>query len=277
MAAAVAAVLVGCSSDARDVADDVRETAVSSVVAPVWEGIRYPSVGFVVTCRASHELPDDPIVHPGHPGASHLHAFFGNRSTSGLSTYREMVLTPSTCSDPLDRSGYWTPAPAGDVLRAYYDAGDADPGLLVAPPRDVRVIAGRPDVEQPVGAAVVGFRCGQLIDGPGRGEWASTPPTSGGCTKPGAINLVRYTFRQCVEVERNGTCAEGSPMMPRLRLVMEWKGPPKTAAGSPAIAPHADFWNTWNQARLEELTAICVRGERTTNLAVKQCGLPGAT
>lgn len=246
-------------------------------VTQAWTGIRYPSVGFIVRCRASHELPDDPIVHPGHPGASHLHKFFGNVTTSGLSTYTKMVEAPTTCSDQRDRSGYWTPSPAGDGLRAYYDAGDIEPALLVSPPRDLRVIAGDPGAVNPVGAGIVGFRCGQLIDGPERGEWSSTQPTSQGCAEPGAINLVRYTFRQCVEVERNDECADESPMMPRLRVVLEWKGPPTSAPGAPVIAPHADFWNTWDQARLEELTAICIRGERRTNLAVKQCGLPGAT
>ena len=37
---------------------------------------------FVVECGWSHSSFDDPIVHPGHAGASHRHDFFGNTSTS---------------------------------------------------------------------------------------------------------------------------------------------------------------------------------------------------
>jgi hypothetical protein len=41
---------------------------------------------FWLKCPASHRLPDDPIVHPGQPGATHLHEFFSNRSTNAGST-----------------------------------------------------------------------------------------------------------------------------------------------------------------------------------------------
>ena len=36
---------------------------------------------FKVECGWSHSAPDDPIVHPGTPGRSHLHDFFGNTAT----------------------------------------------------------------------------------------------------------------------------------------------------------------------------------------------------
>lgn len=45
------------------------------------------TIGWLLTCEPSHELPDDPIVHPGAPGAAHLHDFWGNASTNGNSTY----------------------------------------------------------------------------------------------------------------------------------------------------------------------------------------------
>ena len=44
------------------------------------------TVGWLLQCQPSHELPDDPIVHPGKPGAAHLHDFWGNASTTGNST-----------------------------------------------------------------------------------------------------------------------------------------------------------------------------------------------
>ena len=41
---------------------------------------------FISHCAFSHSLPDDPIVHPGVPGASHQHDFFANTTTSATST-----------------------------------------------------------------------------------------------------------------------------------------------------------------------------------------------
>jgi hypothetical protein len=66
----------------------------------------------------AHLLYDDPIVHPGQPGASHLHHFFGNTLTDCNSTYESLRTTgDGTCSGgPLNRTGYWHPAmikPAG--------------------------------------------------------------------------------------------------------------------------------------------------------------------
>lgn len=63
-------------------------------------------------CQKSHELPDDPIVFPGQPGASHLHVFAGNRTTNAFSTPQSLAANPATtCGDqPQDASGYWVPA-----------------------------------------------------------------------------------------------------------------------------------------------------------------------
>jgi Domain of unknown function (DUF1996) len=219
-------------------------------------GTRYPSVAFVVACSRSHELPDDPIVHPGKPGASHVHSFFGNVSTSAKSTYRSMQGARTTCRDSADTGAYWAPSPSADAMRAYYDRGSIEAAAIVPPAADLKLIAGDPKAVNPVGVDVVAFRCGVIADGPDRGEWEATPPST--CSGPGTP-IVRYTFAQTGNI-------------PRLRLLMAWVGPAPMG-----VAPHADFWNTWNERRLAELTAICIRGERTTNLAIKQCGLPGAS
>jgi hypothetical protein len=48
---------------------------------------REKGASFAVRCDFSHRASDDPIVHPGDPGAAHSHDFFGNRSTDAFSTY----------------------------------------------------------------------------------------------------------------------------------------------------------------------------------------------
>ena len=66
---------------------------------------------FRFACVPSHFSYDDPIVHPGKPGAAHLHMFFGNTGTDAFSTYESLRKTgKSTCVNELNRSAYWMPA-----------------------------------------------------------------------------------------------------------------------------------------------------------------------
>jgi hypothetical protein len=124
-----------------------------------WE----PSGNFRFLCRMSHLGHDDPIVHPGRPGATHLHMFFGNDAVDATSDYQSLrEHGDSTCQGgPVNRSGYWIPAvltPDGDVVRpeyisVYYKGpGTAADGSLVdvvAFPAGLRMIAGQ-DVHAPV-------------------------------------------------------------------------------------------------------------------------------
>ena len=53
---------------------------------------------FNVRCDSSHIAPDDPIVHPNMAGMSHLHQFFGNRTTNAASTAQSLRGQATTCS-----------------------------------------------------------------------------------------------------------------------------------------------------------------------------------
>jgi hypothetical protein len=67
---------------------------------------------FRTGCEAGQLLHDDPIVHPGKPGAAHLHQFFGNLSIDAYSDSDSILNTGnSTCDGgPINRTGYWVPA-----------------------------------------------------------------------------------------------------------------------------------------------------------------------
>ena len=78
---------------------------------PTWNG--FDDVGaFRFQCKPSHNLYDDPVVYPGQPGLSHLHTFFGNRSSNAYSTYASLRASgDGTCvGGPINRSAYWFPA-----------------------------------------------------------------------------------------------------------------------------------------------------------------------
>lgn len=66
---------------------------------------------FRINCTLSHMAFDDPIVHPGRAGSSHLHQFFGNTTTRSASDLANMATAGnSTChGGTINRSGYWVP------------------------------------------------------------------------------------------------------------------------------------------------------------------------
>jgi hypothetical protein len=84
-------------------------------------------------CAFSHMSFNDPIVFPGQPGASHLHAFFGNTGVDANSTPDSIRNSGnSTCRGGIaNRTGYWAPAlldGAGrpikpSTLEVYYKSG----------------------------------------------------------------------------------------------------------------------------------------------------------
>jgi hypothetical protein len=259
-AAVIVTLMAGCASSSPSASSSSPGKAVAE-----WTGVRLPSVAFVVACQLSHEANDDPIVHPGHPGASHRHAFFGARTTGASLDVEALRAGGTSCAEPLDTAAYWTPAPVGSTMRAYYDRGEAAIEDVIPYASGLTGIAGDPSVQSP-GVSVAAFRCGVLGDGPDAGTWTASPPAT--CSV--GVPLVRYSFGQCGS-DRLVPCTSGeAPRWPRLRLLFEWKG------GS-GIGPHADFANAWDSERLASLVAVCIRGERTTNLEIKQCNLPGAT
>ena len=127
--------------------------AAAATVAPIPEGTGPQGrVGqFVVECGWSHSSFDDPIVHPGHSGASHRHDFFGNTTTAAGSTYEELLTAPTTCQQQLDTAAYWAPSllavdgsPVEPVTAtAYYRVGAGiDPTTVEAYPPDLRIVGG---------------------------------------------------------------------------------------------------------------------------------------
>src|SRR5215210_3106663 len=255
--------------------------AVAAAAATV-VGNATASAGWLVRCSLSHSLMDDPIVYPGMQGASHMHDFFGNRSTNALSSYPTMTAAPTLCRDLADTGGYWSPALyengakivaggygyAGRAVREqfYYRKIGSDP---VQPfPPDFRMIAGDSRATSVYKLSEIYWGCADNSTGK-----LSLPPS---CAATGIISL-HVGFPSCwngwqldsadhkshVAYPKSGLCPSTHPVrIPRLIARFEYPVGPTTetitlASGSPYSA-HADFWNSWNQSRLLQLTADCL-------------------
>src|SRR4051794_40399916 len=66
-------------------------------------------VSFVSSCAFSHRAPDDPIVFPGRPGASHDHTFLGAKTTDAYSTDASLRASQTTCKRRGETAAYWVP------------------------------------------------------------------------------------------------------------------------------------------------------------------------
>ena len=250
---------------------------------------------FVLRCGYSHSLTDDPIVFPGQPGASHLHDFFGNMGVNASSTVGTMLAGETSCRVPSDTAGYWTPAASVDgvrvqpgVMRIYYLGPAA--GRTETIPAGLQMVGGNREAQSPAENPHVSWGCGQT-------KSVSTPlkDTPYDCTPweryPFVDGIVAaIDFPSCwdgtgllpenVAYPVGGGCPSGfGHVIPRLSErvhygVMNPISLDGTLAFALSSGPwytlHADFWNTWQQERLDQLVADCL-------VAMAHCGSVDAT
>jgi hypothetical protein len=238
------------------------------------------SGNFLVKCPFSHRAQVDPIVAPGPSGtrSHHLHDFFGNTSVDANSTYASMTDADTTCVVGGDTAGYWTPAlldPDGTPVRpealfSYYRSRPAEYSATVAFPPDFRLIAGGegqfPDH--------VWWNC---HDDDSEKVRYDAPPRCTTSTLIAAIifpncwdgkHIDATDHRSHVVYPTGATCPSSHPVkLPNVRYVVHY---PEGSGGAGwtlvdgTTVPHADFWNTWDQAELERWLDDCTR--------VKRCG-----
>jgi len=252
------------------------------------------SVGqFAVECRFDRFLADDPIVLPGRAGASHLHQFFGATGVSVDSTYDELLAGDTTCDQHADTASYWTPALVVDgqpvePIRAvaYYRAGPGvDPVTVGSYPAGLMMVAGDHTATDPQPESVVAWTCGT------GGLRATEPPDcSEAETLRGVTLRMLVTFPDCWDGEHvrspivpepsmhvaysaAGACPDSHPVpIPQLQLAVDWPVPPPDAvlalSSGDIHTGHADFWNAWDQAKLDREVEACIRRDLA-------CGISG--
>ncbi|HET7855984.1 MAG TPA: DUF1996 domain-containing protein [Gaiellaceae bacterium] len=266
--------------------------AVSS--APAAGGRKLQGNNFYSNCRFSHTAADDPILLPGKPGLSHHHTFFGNRSTKASSTVASLQRSATTCYPLADKAAYWVPTlyQNGREIRpqkaqVYYVVIGYE---MRAFPRGLRVVAGDMHATRPQSSRVTYWTCAGRA---ARTAPSRTLPAHCGVIAGHGLaifrghrkRVVRWRTKSTIELQvvfpdcwdgrhldsadhqshmaysRDYVCPRSHPVkVPRIRLFIRYpidRGQGVTlASGSPNTA-HADFFNAWNQHKLERLVASC--------------------
>lgn len=257
--------------------------------APVPAGnVRVPE--FNATCEYSHSKPDDPIVFPGLAGASHMHSFFGNKSTDAFTTTDSLLAnTPTTCTPANDLSAYWIPTlyendkavEPGEMI-VYYGSRLADPSVTVPFPQGFRMIAGSAVTQTPTPAGSPGqFWCagpGGEVGRSADGNWPRCAPTANlthqlvfpDCWD--GKNLDSPDHKSHVAFTYDGKCSGAYPVaIPNLSFVTSYptsgSGAGFKLASGMASSIHGDFFNAWDNAALGHRVKDCINQKAKCNSA----------
>jgi Domain of unknown function (DUF1996) len=232
-------------------------------------------VNFVESCRYSHQAPDDPIVFPGQPGASHQHTFVGNRTTNAFSSYGSLRSGGTTCMRRDDTAAYWVPAlyqGTTEVLPAaatvYYRRGTL---TAVSPfPNALRMIAGDAKATSPQGLGITFWSCG-VESGVGRSVDVPTCPDT-----RGSVLRLHIRFPECWDGRKldspdhkshmayavRGRCPSTHPIaVPQITQIYRYPsrgGEGFSLASGGVYSAHADFVNAWKPNVLRRLVDDCL-------------------
>ncbi|MFI6510702.1 DUF1996 domain-containing protein [Streptosporangium sp. NPDC050855] len=250
--------------------------------------VRVPE--FNATCAYSHSRPDDPIVFPGLPGASHMHTFVGNRGADASTTTQSLLAdTATSCAPAANPSAYWIPTlyerdkaiEPKDVI-VHYGSRLADATKTVPFPTGFRMIAGSATSQVPTPKGSVNqFYCagpGGEIGRSADGNWPVCAPT--------ANLMFQLVFPDCwdgahldspnhkshVAYAHTGACGGDHPVaIPSVSFVISY--PTRGSADGFRLASgmassmHGDFFNAWNENALGHRVRDCIVQSAKCNTA----------
>ena len=239
---------------------------------------------FVAICRYSHSGPNDPIVHPDHTGASHLHDFYGATTIDASTTPADLLASDTTCNKRADRAGYWHPTlyDHGEAVEpleisAYYRAAPGvEPTAVQTMPLGLALIAGDFTASEPQPGEAVGWTCGT------RSTLSAEPPV---CPSGAPLHLV-LTFQDCwdgvhldsddhaahVDYSTDGACPDTHPVhIPQLTMSVRFpiwgEGRDLTLSSGSVYSAHGDFFNGWEPDALQREIEMCIHRDVVCNLA----------
>ncbi|GIF37259.1 DUF1996 domain-containing protein [Actinoplanes xinjiangensis] len=251
---------------------------------------------FRADCKYSHRRPDDPIVAPGLPGASHMHSFVGNKAVDAGTTADDLMkFTATTCKPTVDHSAYWVPtlyeaASRKPVetsgFRVYYRSLRDNSTGVVPIPNGLRMIAGDAKRKVPTPRGAQGqFYCAFYgpgdIDGYARSDNGNWPI----CGEPASLHFM-LQFPDCWDGRHldspnhkdhltfgtNAGCPAGHPVrIPALTFDIAYAAKGSKAGyylssdpdGRSASSMHGDAFLMWNADAMNQRVRNCIAQRRT--------------
>lgn len=246
---------------------------------------------FRTVCDYSHMNYVDPIVAPGRPGGSHLHAFFGNTMADASSTTESLLANGnSTCrGGTTNRSAYWVPALIDTRdgraitptrLTTYYKTGygGVDPAQVKPFPYGLRMIAGSAGGSTPLSHWGLKYTCS--------GATTYTAYSNIPVCPAGTMVEMIIVFPQCwngVDVDSadhkshmayptGKGCPSTHPVpLPEVAYILQYLVNPTDDVRAWRLASdiyettkpagyslHADWWNGWDPAVAKVWTEQCL-------------------
>lgn len=243
---------------------------------------------FLAECPFTHRLPDDPIVFPGLPGASHMHSFFGNETTNAMTNLTSLQAGQSSCNPSIDISSYWVPTlyngdtPVEPTGTTFYYLGEGvrpDVTARIQPfPLGLRVVAGNARATGP-GDSIARWSCLHAGQVGSSANFVNCPA--------GTMLESYLDFPQCwngrdldsadhkshMAYPVNQDCPASHPVpVPKLRQVLRYpvNGDPaafRLASGA-GYTMHGDFFNAWPVEELARRVRDCIN-------PIVKCGADG--
>ncbi|GAA3346456.1 hypothetical protein GCM10020358_57530 [Amorphoplanes nipponensis] len=244
---------------------------------------------FLADCPFSHRLPDDPIVFPKMPGASHMHSFFGSTVTNGNSTVDDLVNANSNCNPSIDKSSYWIPTfynnnvPVEPTTGIFYYLGEGVSDALIAQTRPLpfglRIVAGNAKATGPDDNTISRWSCLHAGDAGSSHDFVTCPAGSmlesyldfPHCWD--GVNLDSPDHKSHMAYPVGNACPASHPVVvPKLRQVMRYPVNGSTAgfrlASGPGYTMHGDFFNAWPVDEMARRVNDCIR-------VIVKCGTNG--
>ncbi|WP_250005819.1 DUF1996 domain-containing protein [Actinoplanes sp. M2I2] len=244
---------------------------------------------FLADCPFSHRLPDDPIIFPGLPGASHMHSFFGSEVTNAFSTTQDLLNANSNCNPSIDKSSYWIPTlyngntPVEPTTGIFYYLGEGVRDDLIAQtqpfPLGLRIVAGNARATGPNDNTLSRWSCLHAGQVGSSHDFVNCP--AGTMLESyldfphcwDGVNLDSPDHKSHMAYPVNNACPPAHPVVvPKLRQVMRYpvNGNPANfrLASGPGYTMHGDFFNAWPVEELARRVNDCIR-------PIVKCGTDG--
>jgi hypothetical protein len=237
---------------------------------------------FQMNCTVSRSnLPDDPIVFPNLPGASHSHTFMGNTTTNAVSTLGSLQSGATSCITPGDKTGYWMPTllngdtavqPVGRQV-IYYKSGVIDYRSVRPSPPGLRYVVGSPaatiDEFRNAPGAVEGWECGNSSfnwDFPANcpaGTQLNIRMQAPSCWD--GLHLDSPDHKSHMAYPVLGVCPNSHPVavpMIEFKMAFPVSGDMRNVrlSSGRGYSFHYDFYNVWDAPTLAALVSHCING-----------------